>query len=214
MKIVKLIFKVLFIILSIPVLYLVVSLILSSFTVNDKQEPSEEKVYLVSNGLHLDIVIPSHLLSENLKRDLVFDANDHYFAFGWGDENFYLQTPQWKDLTAKNAFSAMFLKSSSLMHLRRHASLDSNWIPVPLDSTQIVGLSEAISNSFVGSDSSSKVILTGKGYGAKDDFYKAIGSYSVLKTCNSWTNTTFKRSGMRACYWTPFDFGLINKYVE
>ncbi|MBL4888255.1 MAG: DUF2459 domain-containing protein, partial [Flavobacteriaceae bacterium] len=45
-----------------------------------------------------------------------------------------------------------------------------------------------------------------------DDFYKANGSFSCLKTCNSWANSAFKESGLKSCFWTPFDFGLINKY--
>ncbi|REG87882.1 uncharacterized protein DUF2459 [Winogradskyella sediminis] len=57
-----------------------------------------------------------------------------------------------------------------------------------------------------------KIILENQGYSSIDDFYKAKGSYSCFKTCNSWVNSAFKESGLKSCLWTPFDFGLMNKY--
>ena len=61
-------------------------------------------------------------------------------------------------------------------------------------------------------DDGTKIILKNKGYTSNDDFYKAKGNYSCFKTCNSWVNTGFKESGLTSCLWTPFDFGLLNKY--
>jgi hypothetical protein len=57
-----------------------------------------------------------------------------------------------------------------------------------------------------------KIILSERGYTRKDDFYKANGRYSLFKTCNSWVNLGFKESGLKACLWTPFDFGLLRKH--
>lgn len=62
------------------------------------------------------------------------------------------------------------------------------------------------------SSNNQKIRLIGKGYSVLDDFYKAKGSYSLIKTCNTWVNSGFKYSGLRASLWTPFDFGLINQY--
>jgi len=55
-------------------------------------------------------------------------------------------------------------------------------------------------------------MLEGSGYGSKDDFYRANSSYSCFKTCNTWVNTAFKESGLKAALWTPFDFGLMGYY--
>ncbi|WP_370569699.1 DUF2459 domain-containing protein [Flaviramulus sp. BrNp1-15] len=45
-------------------------------------------------------------------------------------------------------------------------------------------------------------------------FIKQKESYSCLKTCNSWVNSALKMSDLKSCYWTPFDFGIINKYND
>ena len=66
--------------------------------------------------------------------------------------------------------------------------------------------------TFILNEKGEKILLKNKGYTSRDDFYKAKGSFSFYKTCNSWVNTGFKKSGLKACLWTPFDFGLMNKY--
>ena len=55
-------------------------------------------------------------------------------------------------------------------------------------------------------------MLQGYTYGNNDQFYEAVGSYSCFKTCNTWTNQALKESKLKACLWTPFDFGIISKY--
>jgi len=60
----------------------------------------------------------------------------------------------------------------------------------------------------------SKVIIPQDLYKNHDTFYKAIGSYSPAKTCNTWVNNGFKESGLKASYWTLFDTGLLNKYKD
>ncbi|MDC8002789.1 TIGR02117 family protein [Aureisphaera galaxeae] len=214
MRLVKKILKVLGYMIAVPVAYFLIALLLSTITVNKASSNSEgtDIVYLSTNGVHLDIVIPRESLSENLSRDLRFLEDDQYVAFGWGDENFYLNTPTWGDLTFKNAFRAMFLKSSSLVHLTRHKSKRSSWVAVPIDKNKLEKLNDFILKSFSLDASGGKIELPNTGYYHNDHFYKAEGSYSFVKTCNSWVNSGFKESGLKASYWTPFDFGLLNKY--
>ena len=59
-----------------------------------------------------------------------------------------------------------------------------------------------------------KILVPQNLYGSNDFFYKAQGSYSPVKTCNTWVNGCFKYSGLKASYWTVLDFGLLNKYEE
>ena len=69
-------------------------------------------------------------------------------SFGWGDENFYINTPTWGDLTLKNAFSAMFLKSASLMHLTRYTQIGNDWTPVALNADELQKLNAFIFETF------------------------------------------------------------------
>jgi len=214
MKLGKRILKWILYLLLIPVLYIAISLILSSITIDRKIENpvSEKTIYLTTNGVHLDIVIPKEHIDSLLLLGLKQEKSDKYLAFGWGDENFYLNTPTWGDLTFKNAFSAMFLKSSTLMHVTRYTSKSSDWIEIKITALELKKLSSYLQNTFKTSENGMKIILENKGYSSRDDFYKANGSYSCFKTCNSWVNSGFKESGLKSCLWTPFDFGLMNKY--
>jgi len=90
--------------LLIPILYLLIALILSSITIDRKinDAPSHTSIYLSTNGVHLDIIIPKQHIDPKLLNGLKHNGTDQYMAFGWGDENFYLNTPTWNDLTFNN----------------------------------------------------------------------------------------------------------------
>jgi uncharacterized protein (TIGR02117 family) len=214
MELVKKLVKWILYLLLIPVLYILVSLILTSITIDRKIENQvvDKTIYLSTNGIHLDIIIPKNnidsLLLAGIKRELA----DKYLSFGWGDENFYLNTPTWGDLTFKNAFIAMLLKSSTLMHVTRYQSIQSEWIELKISETELENLNTYLLNSFQTNESGGKIRLENQGYSSTDDFYKAKGSFSCFMTCNSWVNSGFKQSGLKSCLWTPFDFGLMGKY--
>lgn len=214
MKVIRKVAKWIAYLLAIPVTYLIVSLVLTWITVNKTatNEGELKEVYLNTNGVHLDIIIPKQHLSEELKSGLLFSDNDDYLAFGWGDENFYVNTPTWADLTFANAFNAMFLKSTTLIHLTRYRGKAEKWRVVKIDDTRLAKLNEFILDSFKTDEAGAKILLPDQGYFSNDDFYKANGSYSCFNTCNTWVNDAFKASELKACLWTPFDFGLLNKY--
>ena len=81
-----------------------------------------------------------------------------------------------------------------------------------LTPSELKKLNNYISEAFQKDKNGNKMILANKGYSTNDDFYEAIGSFHCFKTCDSWVNQAYKESGMKACLWTPFDFGLLNKY--
>lgn len=201
-------------ILTLPLSYLIIALILSIITVNGNrnQQTGDKIIYLTTNGVHLGIVLPIAHIENSLISDLDIETSDQYLSFGWGDKNFYLNTPTWGDLTIKNAFSAVFLKSATLLHVTRYQAAHSKWIAVNVSEEALKQLNYYIANTFALNKNGLKIMLEGKGYTKWDNFYQAKGSYSLFKTCNTWVNTGFKQSGLKACFWTPFDFGLLRKY--
>jgi uncharacterized protein (TIGR02117 family) len=200
--------------LCIPIGYLLISLLLTSITLNGVKLADENKkeIFLSTNGVHLEIIIPVHDLSIELKEDMDFTPDDKYVSFGWGDENFYLNTPTWADLTIKNSFIALFIKGPTLIHLTRPKQVENSWTKVVIGESELIKLNQYISESFKKDENGSKIIINSSGYSVNDDFYKANGNFSCFKTCNTWVNKGFKESDLKSCLWTPFDFGLINKY--
>lgn len=214
MKLVKRIIKWFLYFLLIPISYIIISLILTAITIDRKiyNEDNDKTIFLNTNGVHLDIIIPKNTINSLLLAGLKYEQADNYLSFGWGDENFYINTPTWGDLTFSNAFKAMFLKSSTLMHVTRYKSIRSDWIEIKISDTEFEKLNAYVLHTFKTNESGIKSRLENQGYSAIDDFYKANDSYSCFKTCNSWVNSGFKESGLKSCVWTPFDFGLMNKY--
>ncbi len=214
MKIIKKVLKGICYVLLIPFIYILVSLILSEITLNGNidKEPKQNIIYLNTNGVHLDIILPIKSLNDSFLLGIKHLPAENYLSFGWGDQNFYLNTPTWGDLTFKNAFGALFLNSESLIHVTRYEKRQNDWIVVALNDSELERLNTYILKTFKTTDGENKIHLKNQGYNQTDDFYKANGSYSCFKTCNSWVNTGFKQSGLKACLWTPFDFGLMRKY--
>ncbi|MFT6715376.1 MAG: hypothetical protein ACJA0Q_000003 [Saprospiraceae bacterium] len=214
MKILKKVFIGVAVVLAFPIAYFSCAYLMMYVTVNDKEGYSiaNKVVYLNTNGVHLDVVIPREDINSSLLSGIRYKEGEDYISFGWGDENFYLNTPTWGELTFQNAFKAMFLNSSTLMHLTRYKEVKDDWTKVELNEFQLNKLNNYILNSFKLSEDNQKMYIPEAGYSYNDNFYKANGSYSCFKTCNSWVNIAFKESELKACYWTPFDFGLIKKY--
>jgi len=200
--------------LLIPIIYLIVSMILTAITIDRKTNDikSNKVIYLSTNGIHLDIVISKKDLDSMLLSELKYFSNENYISFGWGDENFYINTPTWSDLTFNNACKAMFLKSSTLLHVTRYKQKQTDWIEIQINEEELEKLNAYLQNTFKTNENGIKILLENQGYSSTDDFYKSEGSYSCFKTCNSWVNNGFRESGLKSCLWTPFDFGLMNKY--
>nr|WP_179006376.1 DUF2459 domain-containing protein [Winogradskyella forsetii] len=214
MKVAKKILKYFFYVLLIPITYLVASFILTYITIDRKDSHLvfDKSIYLTTNGVHLDIIIPKKNMDSLLVSGIKHIESANYLAFGWGDENFYLNTPTWGDLTFSNGFRAAFLNSTTLMHVTRYEQKRLDWLEIKINAFELEKMNSYLRHTFQTNKDGEKIILKNKGYTSKDDFYKAKGSYSCFKTCNSWVNTGFKKSGLKSCLWTPFDFGLINKY--
>lgn len=209
----KILLKFLLAIISLFLLYGFAAILLSAFGTNRADSGNNSQtIFLTTNGVHLDIIIAKEDLDENLLIGLAHSSHENYFAFGWGDEDFYLNTPNWSDLSFKTAFKAVFLKGQSLVHLTRYQQPQADWVAVSLSPEELHRVNQLLFESFQTDSLGNKMLLVGKGYTYYDDFYKAKGSYSLFKTCNTWANAIFKKSGLKACLWTPFDFPLLRKH--
>lgn len=210
MKILKRVGEVLGLLLVLPFSYLLIGLLLSLIPVNTRKGavPSKE-IYLSTNGIHLDVVIPRSYLSPDLLDGLLSEKGENYFAFGWGDKNFYINTPTWGDLTLKNALSALLWNSPSLIHLTRYRRIQEEWVAVPVTDAQLAALNANLNQGFAVAENGKKMLLPEPGYYHNDAFYAATGHYHAFRTCNSWINDLFKASGLKTSLWTPYDFGVM-----
>ncbi|WP_264529590.1 TIGR02117 family protein [Flavobacterium sp. N502540] len=203
-------------------LYVTAVLLISRITVNSTIDKIDEQnaipIYILSNGVHTDIVVPIVTEVKDWRKEIQFDqteSNDtlaKFVAFGWGDKGFYLDTPEWSDLKASTALKAIFGVSSSAMHTTFFKQLregeDCKRILVSKENYQ--KLVNYISESF--NNPENPEWIEGHSYGKKDAFYEAKGSYSLFYTCNTWANCALKAANQKASLWTIYDKGIFYHY--
>ena len=189
----------------------------------EKENITEEEItgYILSNGVHTDIVVPTTTSQYdwksllNHKHTISNDSTLKFTSFGWGDKGFYLETPTWDDLKFSAAFKAAFGLSHSALHVTYYNDMKESETckSFKLNKTQYIRLIKYIKKSFVLNKNSEVLnIETKLLYGNNDAFYEANGSYSLFKTCNTWTNSALKICGQKACLWTPFASGIFYQY--
>ena len=203
------------------IFYLSSAFICARITVNDTiSKEGNITVYIKSNGVHTDLVIP--VKSKKMDWSIVFpyantkdkDTSSKLLALGWGDKGFYLNTPTWDDLTFSTAYKAMFGLSTSALHTTYLDTIEVSSTCKKISMTQheydllVCYIKRTISSK----KGTSIFIPTNAVYGKKDAFYEANGSYHLFSTCNTWTNGALKHSNKKACFWTPFDTGILNQY--
>lgn len=218
-KILKTIFKTLLVFVLLIVLYLGAAYTLPYITVNNNFSASKEgiKIFIVSNGVHTDVVLPAKNKLKNWQLVFpkeTFDVTDSsfcYTAFGWGDKGFYLNTPTWADLKFSTAFKATFGLSGTAMHVRylREPKLNEKCAEIMIDENRYKKLVSYIEESFEKKENNF-VRIDHRGYGDFDRFFEARGVYSAIKTCNVWTNMALKHIGVKVAFWSPFSPGLMS----
>ena len=153
---------ILFVITFIPI-YFFSAWILTIIQVNRsfKQPEIGHDIYLISNNVHVDIVLES--------RDFDFITDKKYIKIGWGDRGFYMDTPRWRDLKFKTAIKALFYLGTSVMHV---TFLDNPGnIKIRITDQQYSELVKLIKNEFIIKDESYVKL--------NEEFYKALNA----RTC-------------------------------
>ena len=199
-------------IISSLILYFFAALIFSVFKTHPPKQDclAENEIYITTNGVHLDIVLPIENIEPEFLNQLEILPGTKYVSFGWGDREFYINTPEWKDLTFKTAFKALFLKSETAMHVTCYSTRYSSWSNIKICSSQLDLLNKYIESSFSKNEIGSFKKLAVPGYYESDFFYEAKGSFSLFNTCNIWVNNALKVTGIETSVWSPFDFGVLH----
>lgn len=218
----KFLFKLILGFVGFLLIYVLCAFLLPKIAVNSDLSEEEKSipVYILSNGVHTDIVLPvkNHLFDwtkqVKFEHTIAKDTTAQLVAFGWGDKGFYLETPTWADLKFSTAFKAATGFSTSAVHTTFYKKLkeNSSCKKILISESEYQKLVGYINDSFqLNSDGFIK-IETNAVYGKNDAFYEANGSYSLVHTCNTWTNNALKAANQKAALWTPTDTGILCHY--
>ena len=212
--------RVVALIVAIPATYFLAALILGLVPANVGWREPEQGVtiFLRSNGAHTWIVMPKvnsimdwrpYAPGEHLV-DPHYENADHV-AVGYGNREFYLNTPTWADLSLKTAALALFGSGPSLLHVEHdHRPGRDAWTrPLRITAGQYRRLAAYIEARFQRDPRGRTIPLIGRGYTDWDMFYEANGGYSFVMTCNEWTGRALRAAGVRTGLWTPLAQSLM-----
>jgi len=174
-------------------------------------------IFIRTNGVHTWIMMPT--VNDDMDWRPIAPVADiadrrhagNYLAMGYGNREFYLNTPRWSDLRPRTALVAAFGSGPSLMHV------EHEWTPLVLDHQKPLVLTHEqyrklvryIAGSFQRDDDGRTMPLLGRGYGPADVFYEARGPYNAFFTCNEWTGEALRVAGVRTGIWTPFSQSIM-----
>ena len=182
-----------------------------------KPAPDGVRIYLVNNGVHSDVVLPSRsdiadwtqIFSMTDFRDL--SAPQSFIAFGWGDRGFYLDIPTWSDLTMKVAIVALSGIDTTLMHVQymEDPTRTPGWIALDISPEQHEKLVRYVRESFQWDERGRPRPVPGHTYFGTDAFYEAEGRFSLFVTCNEWVRRGLAKAGIRTAAWSPLMWPLF-----
>jgi len=221
-KIAKAIWRLVLAFLALVLTYLLAALLLSVMSVS--KEPgtgNDVAIYIMTNGDHTDIVIPVKNALKDWRPEIKYDETTgkdtsySYVAIGWGNKDFYLNTPTWAQFKLSLGVKAVLGLGTSAIHTDfcKEIREGKNCKKLMLSNSQYLKLVHYIDGYFK-RDAAGKVIniKTTANYDSSDAFYDANGTYSLFCTCNTWANKALKACGQKACVWTPFDKGVFYQY--
>jgi uncharacterized protein (TIGR02117 family) len=172
--------------------------------------PTGVTIYVTTNGVHTGLILPSvnalHDWRGRVKAgDLAIPPRaDTFLLFGWGERDFYLNTPRWSDIRIGPVLRAALGSNETLMHVEHLGQpvIGPDLRPIILTPAQYSALTQMIDGDFA--DGS-----TITGYGPGDVFYPAHGVYSAIWTCNEWTGAKLRAIGVRVGVWTPASWSVM-----
>ena len=176
---------------------------------NLSRHDCEIEIYVANSGIHSDIIVPVRHPIWNWQRylslaEIGLDAkeNYNYLSFGWGDRDFYMQTPTLAEANPAVAARAVLMPTPATMHVIGYRE-----IPQHLE-VKCAGISRAdylklqqfIWASFELGDSGQPTRL-GNGYYNSSGFYAATGDYSIFRHCNTWLAEGLRHADVNTPLW-------------
>ena len=197
-------------------------------------------IYVISNGVHADIVLPARVEGETGLAELLglegaadaaassarhprMTARTH-LAVGWGAREFYLATPTWAEVRPGVALRALALAPAAL-HVDVMAGpplADADTRMLRLARQGYRGLVAFVAASLLRDPAGRPVPIpipenvgsgdAGQGptYGPDSLFYEATGRFSPVRTCNTWAADALASAGARAPLWTPLPHFVLH----
>jgi uncharacterized protein (TIGR02117 family) len=172
-------------------------------------------IFVETNGVHVSLIVPITLASEDLS-DLIRPDQLREPAYygthvmiGWGHGGVYRHSKTWATVRSGDVTSAVFGSDDVVLHVYHlsdpHPTPDRRMLRVtPVQYHSIIRQIRAAFLLDARHESQEN-----PAYGPDNVFYVARGHYTALHTCNSWTGDVLRNAGVRIGIWTPMPGGVM-----
>jgi len=169
------------------------------------------QVVVAANLYHSGVIIPRAALAQAAhRRNLAALAavaarfsKDPWLDFGWGDEGFYTRVPTTAELTTALALRALFRPGNpSVVHvagLEQHprASFpEASMVALSLSERGFDRLAAMLDATFARKGVDGGVEELGRGLYGDSQFYRAVGTFNILRVCNHWMADLLDAAGV------------------
>ena len=175
----------------------------------------QEEIYIVSHGWHTGFVVPAKRIQNQLPKLRKRFGDIPYIEFGWGDKDFY----QAKEITTGLTLNAILWPTESVIHaVAVPKKVDKYFVNSTVEILCLSGkeyssLLRFISESFY-KDEHGEILELKSGIYGNSQFYKGVGNFYFMNTCNNWTAKGLKSAGMDISPTFKLTAGSIMDYVK
>ena len=151
--------------------------------------PRIHHIYVVSNGWHTAIIVPTPaLVSTGTLPEAADFSGSSFLEFGWGDRTFY----QAKEPTLGVTLTAALIPTPAVMHMAalqappKDSDSGLEVISVELTEAGFQSLTQALAAEFK-RPTGGRAKSISRGLYSHSYFYHAHGKFHLFNTCNTWT---------------------------
>ena len=168
------------------------------------------KICVANFDIHTEIIVPVTNKIYDWRKHLPLNTNYKYLAFGWGEREFYMNAPDRFDLKSSAGLRALFLPNPSVIRVEGYRYLPKKAEIKCFGVSQqgYLNLSKFIDDTFQVNKQGGKIRLR---YGIPPNvsYYEAKGTYSVLRTCNSWTAEGLEKADVNTPRWAGLSSAIM-----
>ena len=171
------------------------------------------RIYVEGNAMHVNLILPvqnqafdwgQFLSIDQIGRDA--QQRYQYLKFGWGDRDFYMNTPSWSEVKIPNVLRSLWMPGNpTALYVEGYAKLPSEknieLKCVGVSQKDYLQLVAFIKASFQQTSQGRPIRIQDSSI-ATSGFYEATGHYSILQTCNTWAANGLDTANIQTPLWS------------
>ncbi len=178
------------------------------------------RIYIAGETMHVNFVVPVQNGIYDWRNFLELkqigskhQENYSYLKLGWGDRRWYTETPSWGQINAFD-IARVLLKpgNTAAMYVRGYSALpvesEVELRCIALDRTEYLNLMQFLKTSFEQTPTGKPIYLK-SGASETDGFFAATGTYSALRTCNTWTAEGLDAANVSTPLWSALSSSVM-----